>query len=152
MLFGFAIVLCLTTWLSFILNEHSREYGIDSWQYDLKKIYRNDTYGGKTPEETWALFLESIKERDFDLASKYFLTDTQISWKERLQTDLDEKTINELVEQTKVIHREKEERKYKNQDHVLYFYEHSKNIFGHESLYISFQKNPVTNLWKISDL
>ena len=37
----------------------------------LEKLYADDTMGGKTPEETLALFLEAVKKEDFDLASQY---------------------------------------------------------------------------------
>jgi len=32
-----------------------------------------DTYGGKTPEETLNLFIEALKKEDLELASKYFV-------------------------------------------------------------------------------
>src|SRR3989344_2001636 len=42
---------------------------------DLKKLYEADTYGGKTPEETLALFIDALKKGDTDLAAKYALPD-----------------------------------------------------------------------------
>lgn len=36
-----------------------------------------DIYGGETPEETWALFLDALKKEDFELASKYFVAKRQ---------------------------------------------------------------------------
>src|SRR3989344_5214806 len=44
---------------------------------DLKKLYEADTYGGKTPEETLALFIDALKKGDTDLAAKYFVIDEQ---------------------------------------------------------------------------
>ncbi len=41
----------------------------------LEKLYADDTMGGKTPEETLALFLEAVKKEDFDLASQYAIYD-----------------------------------------------------------------------------
>ena len=37
------------------------------------KAMTEDTYGGKTPQETLHLFVEALKAGDVDLASKYFL-------------------------------------------------------------------------------
>lgn len=51
---------------------------------DLKKLYEEDTYGGKTPEETLALFIDALKKGDTDLASKYFLPNEQEKWKDEL--------------------------------------------------------------------
>ena len=39
----------------------------------LKKLYENDHYGGKTPEETLALFVEALKKKDYKLAAKYYV-------------------------------------------------------------------------------
>ncbi len=36
---------------------------------------KNDTYGGKTPEETLKLFLDALKEGDVEKASLYFALD-----------------------------------------------------------------------------
>lgn len=46
--------------------------------------YENDTYGGKTPEETLALFVDALKKGDIELASKYFVVDEQ----EKVKADL----------------------------------------------------------------
>jgi len=49
------------------------------WQRNYEKAMREDTYGGKTPEETLQMFIEALKREDIELASKYFMleTDTQ---------------------------------------------------------------------------
>ena len=39
----------------------------------LKKLYENDHYGGKTPEETLQLFVEALKKKDYKLAAKYYV-------------------------------------------------------------------------------
>ncbi|MBU4348466.1 hypothetical protein KJ671_03155 [Patescibacteria group bacterium] len=38
-------------------------------------IFRNDTYGGQTPQETLDLFVEALEKGDMELASKYFMQD-----------------------------------------------------------------------------
>ncbi len=39
--------------------------------------YKNDTFGGKTPLETYQMFLEALKKEDIELAVKYFPIDLQ---------------------------------------------------------------------------
>jgi len=39
--------------------------------------YIDDTYGGKTPEETYSMFLEALKRKDIELASRYFVLEKQ---------------------------------------------------------------------------
>ena len=50
---------------------HSTYYQQMKAAKTLEKLYADDTMGGKTPEETLALFLEAVKKEDFDLASQY---------------------------------------------------------------------------------
>lgn len=54
------------------------------WQYlqnksaSLEKQYREDTYGGATPEETLKLFVAALEKKDYTLASKYFIPEKQV--------------------------------------------------------------------------
>src|SRR3989344_2309625 len=49
------------------------------WEKQHLDALKQDTYGGKTPEETLQMFIEALKKEDIELASKYFQleTDTQ---------------------------------------------------------------------------
>jgi hypothetical protein len=40
-------------------------------------LYKKDTYGGATPEETLQLFIDAMKTEDYELASKYYLPEQQ---------------------------------------------------------------------------
>ena len=73
-------------------------YGIQYYQYrqnpqlqaqkqfeELERLYREDTYGGFTPEETLQLFIEALKTGDVELASRYFVLYKQDDWLETLQ-------------------------------------------------------------------
>lgn len=53
------------------------------WE-DLQAEYENDTYGGETPEETLALFIDALEKGDIELASKYTLPEDR----EELRSDL----------------------------------------------------------------
>ena len=37
-----------------------------------------DTYGGKTPQETLAMYIDAVEKGDYELASKYFIGDNQV--------------------------------------------------------------------------
>lgn len=52
------------------------------WQWKMyakgmKEAYANDTYGGATPEETLALFVDALKAGNIDLAAKYYIPEKQ---------------------------------------------------------------------------
>lgn len=51
----------------------------------MEDQYKNDRYGGKTPEETFDLFIEALKKEDVELASKYFVIPKQEGWKSTLE-------------------------------------------------------------------
>ena len=53
-------------------------------QAQWEKPYREDTYGGKTPEETYDMFLAALRKGDTALASKYFVIEKQDNWKKTL--------------------------------------------------------------------
>ncbi len=53
-------------------------------QSKLEELYRNDKYGGKTPEETFDMFIAALEKGDIELASKYFVIEKQESWKQSL--------------------------------------------------------------------
>ena len=64
--------------------------------------YENDTYGGTTPEETLALFIDALKKGDIELASKYFVVDErriQLEYLTKLkQNDAIQRAINEMTQ------------------------------------------------------
>ena len=54
-------------------------------QKQIEKLYRDDKYGGKTPEETFDLFIAALEKGDIELASKYFVLNKQEQWKKTLE-------------------------------------------------------------------
>lgn len=51
---------------------------------DKEAMIANDTYGGKTPQETLVLFIDAVEKGDYELASKYFVVEKQGEWEENL--------------------------------------------------------------------
>ncbi|MDO8558005.1 MAG: hypothetical protein Q7S09_02310 [bacterium] len=52
---------------------------------EADELMKNDTYGGESPEETFAMFLNALKAGDTNLASKYFVLSKQDEWKGNLE-------------------------------------------------------------------
>jgi len=78
--------------------------GYKSWQiqraYDkVEEPYYTDTYGGATPEETYDLFIDALKDGDIELASKYFVIYKQDDWLKTLQEYQKEAIILSFVEE-----------------------------------------------------
>jgi len=72
---------------------------------EMEEAFRNDTYGGKTPEETLQLFITALEAGDIELASKYFALEdnmndpdylTRRKWEEGLK-NTDETNIQEII-------------------------------------------------------
>lgn len=83
------------------------------WQFvnDYKKltdVYKTDTYGGKTPEETYDLFIEALKSEDVELASKYFVAEKQDSWRKALEEYKNSELMGDFIVET-----EKNRKKWK---------------------------------------
>lgn len=116
-----------------------------------RKPYKDDTYGGKTPEETWALFLDALKKGDVDLASKYFVVEKQSEWLNTLNKTKDvgglPKVLSNLpLQLSSEVNQPQSEKKY------FYYNVNDLNgkFLGKNSVVMSL--NPYTKIWKISVL
>lgn len=69
-------------------NEQLAEYYeyLDAQKARKEALYKADTYGGDTPEETLELFIMALEAGDYELASKYFIPEAWNEKKESLQT------------------------------------------------------------------
>ncbi|MEK7598882.1 MAG: hypothetical protein AAB474_00305 [Patescibacteria group bacterium] len=119
----------------------------EEFQESLERPYKEDVYGGKTPEETWTMFLDTLKKGDLELASKYYDAghqDKAKEWLEKLkQNDELEQTIKEMEGL-----RKSERKSLENQ--ANYYYNYYDQEFKQElSSIIIFYFNPYTKVWKI---
>ncbi len=112
------------------------------------EMLRADTYGGETPEETLALFVEALEARDAKLASKYYLP-----W---LQKEA-EKDMRDWMENyedglEKFLEAYKKEILKKDESYVagisLDIYDSSSDEYPYV---IKMQQNKETKLWKITE-
>ena len=61
---------------------------------DKKAKIAADTYGGKTPQETLDMFISAVEKGDYELASKYFVVERQIEWKDNLVSIAKDNKLN----------------------------------------------------------
>ena len=70
-------------------------------QNELEKLYRNDKYGGKAPEETFDMFIAALEKGDIELASKYFVIEKQESWLKTLEEYKKEGLVGDFANELK---------------------------------------------------
>ncbi len=125
---------------------------------------RKDTFGGKTPEETYNLYLDALKKGDLELASKYYWWERQVKEKERLEKLAEEGKLQDYIDS--LPHwSEMEEEEYWDPDGRRYSYKYVRK--EDETFYdillkrertipageyegeITFQLNKQANIWKL---
>lgn len=118
---------------------------------DFETAMRNDTYGGKTPEETLTMFIDALKKGDVELASKYFMLDTNTQspnyltwnkWKEILIKTKTEKGFSLVIETLKIAKPSNEE----------FLYEGDFKFYVENSAYINMERNKYSGVWKIESM
>jgi len=123
----------------------------DAFQESLKRPYKEDTYGGKTPEETWTMFLDALKKGDVELASKYFVVEKQSEEKKFLSSEKIIDGLKLFIEQLSSGLKKEES----SSDGIkAYYYYELKDIKTGKNYNNSvvFTLNPYTKVWKISVL
>ncbi len=97
-IFIFLIVIFLAIVVLYLGAEagYRGKYWLEKWRVSrefekfnkaIVKMFQEDTYGGKTPEETYNMFVEALKNEDVDLAVKYFVLDPDRRARYREQFD-----------------------------------------------------------------
>lgn len=120
------------------------------WEERHKQALREDTYGGKTPEETLKMFIEALKKEDIELASKYFVIDTQNSreeWKNELEKTKNEGKLNEIIS---LVSRAVPTPSQKTLEGIFWFsiYNDKKEV----ELLIEMSFNQQSGVWKIVNI
>ena len=111
---------------------------------EWERLYREDTYGGATPQETLTLFIEALKKGDTDLAAKYFVPDEQEKWAKKLAVGKSNGSLPQFIE----IYSRTGQGSETFKGHYIYSITNEKQ---EEEFSISFVLNEATNKWKISD-
>lgn len=136
-------------------------FGFDNWKanrvYDrvmeaqkmIEDAYRNDTYGGKTPQETLDLFVEALRAGDIELASKYFALDDNLSRGQWLQFLYEVKNSGKLETMANDISL------YARPMPSSYEGDYSFALFNDDGIVevlIDMELNPISKVWKIESL
>ncbi len=131
----------------------------------LEKAYREDKYGGKTPEETFDMFIAALEKGDTDLASKYFVLNKQEQWRKTLEEYKEKVLITDFVVELKKERDiwQKLETRNSNSAEFSYSFTLGKDSYtdfngqkvlvkaGEHNNSVIFQKYP-SEVWKISVL
>ena len=89
------------------IDTYKTQKAIEQFYQGLDEYYQKfaeDTYGGKTPQETLDMFIEALEKGDIDLAAKYFAMDDNLSrkkWEDGLKQAQQEGRIGQIVEELK---------------------------------------------------
>src|SRR3989338_7176316 len=106
---GFALIVVLAFGSIYYLNYYnSPEQKAMRYYADLEKQYAEDTFGGKTPEETLQLFIDALKAGNIELASKYFVKEEQEKWLKNLTTINQNEQISSLLKDLSTAQRGKD--------------------------------------------
>ncbi|MFH0803882.1 MAG: hypothetical protein V1877_02080 [Candidatus Tagabacteria bacterium] len=125
----------------------SPQYQAEKYLKEMEQKYREDTYGGFTPEETLQLFIDALKKGDTDLASKYFVVDKQEEWKNKLEKSREAGNINNFI-----ILLEKINSKENGREIFKGAYQFTYSLNNDTPWIIDLVINSLTNKWKIESL
>ncbi|MEK7147099.1 MAG: hypothetical protein AAB772_02480 [Patescibacteria group bacterium] len=117
-------------------------------QRRIEEAYRNDTYGGKTPQETLDMFVVALRAGDIELASKYFALDDNLEraeWYNFLLKIKNDKSLDQMATDisTATLYKSVYEG---NQQFIIF------NKNKTDSLIINMIINPISKIWKIESL
>jgi hypothetical protein len=113
----------------------------------IKKAWRNDIFGGATPEETLKMFVTAFKAGDLELASKYFAVDKQAEYLAKMQNWVKlgkEGEITKSLENSKMLGTLREDSFVADMGEVD---ENNRAISN-----IEFKLNEFTNKWKLNGM
>ena len=144
---GFALIVVLAFGSIYYLNYYnSPEQKALRYYADLEKQYAEDTYGGKTPEETLQLFVDALKAGDIDLASKYFVVEKQTESLNKIQKIIDAGNLEKMITDVSKFRNGRELFEDNYQFVVL------KDGTNEALFTIGLVKNTLANIWKIDRL
>jgi len=85
----FLAIIAAVVWVGYkVAYPEYQQWKFNRWAENFNKgledYFKNDTYGGKTPQETYALYIEALKRGDTETASFYFYWERQVEQKKKL--------------------------------------------------------------------
>lgn len=139
--------------VKYALDIRKADKSVERFQGSLEEPYKKDIYGGKTPEETWAMYIDALTKGDIDLASKYYAVGDQEKERQALLEGRDRDNLKLYLEQLSAPLQKDDSLP----DFILankerkYYYYMVKEIETGEMLKntAEFYLNPYTKVWKI---
>ncbi len=129
-------------------KSYKSQKALEKFEAEMRKPYEEDIYGGKTPEETWSMFLDALKKGDIDLASKYYDVEHQGEAKKWLENLKKENKIEQSIKEMEKLR--KSENQPLSQEKVYYSYDFFNNEYKQILTgRVVFYLNPYTKVWKI---
>ncbi len=133
------------------------------YQRSVEKPFKDDKFGGETPEETFDLFISALEKGDVELASKYFVLNRQEQWEKTLSDYKDQVLLVDFIEELKSKRVKWQKVTYDDENVVSFEYEFlveedTTVDFNGQKIEIPagnytddtvFEKNIYTNIWKI---
>ncbi|MAJ97034.1 hypothetical protein CL644_02385 [bacterium] len=113
----------------------------------LRAQYAADFDGGKTPEETWDLFVTALKEGDTDQAAKYFIVEEQKEMLKNFEIGKKSGALNSFLNEDLPLI--KGGTMYPNGERFEFY---TGSIDNGPGFVFMLVKNPITGVWKIEDL
>lgn len=135
------------------LDIRKADKSVENFQNALEQPYKDDTYGGKTPEETWGMFLDALKKGDIELASKYYAVGVAAAGRVPVDRIYKKKQNGELDEWIKELEGLKKSSREPLEGEANYYYDYFDEEFNQIlSSPVIFYLNPYTKVWKIVSL
>jgi len=129
--------------IQYLRNAEDPEKQAQEYVEALEKAYREDQYGGNTPEETLQLFIDALKKGNTDLAAKYFIIDEQEKWKVKLSDIQRRDVLNFMIDDLEKLKLTK-----RDIDRVFFTLADEQKVVLVEMILAKNEKNK----WKIIDL
>lgn len=125
-------------WYEYLNRKHLAEFEA------LEEMYRTDTNGGETPEETLDLFAAALEAGDAGLAASYFVPDKRGEMEKQFKTGFKSGGVKLFLSEI-----EKEKEKFDLGENQVRF----EFLFGENvGLTVDLVKNPNSQKWLIESL
>ena len=118
----------------------------DAFQSAMEQPYKEDTYGGKTPEDTWAMYVSALEKKDFDLAVKYHALSSQPDEKKYFDQVIQKGDMDKWIAELKTLEKDTEQA---DNERPRYWYKFLDETNEEVSGQVLFYQNPYTKVWKI---
>ena len=156
------VAIFIVSWVTFLSPEAQSKLQYELYQQFENAYYgalKNDTYGGKTPEETLQMFISALKQGDLDLAAKYFTLDTNEKSEDYLTGNKVRQGLQRLQDEGRipeVIALLEKAEPFKDQTHKIedqwYYYYAVYGENGEILEEITFLYNKHSGVWKLDSI